>query len=161
MATLLLTAAKGLIAKVGIGGILSGAGAAVSGLGAIQAGKQQAAAAEFQARQLEASGKAEMAVAQREAQEQRRQKELVLSRARAVAAASGGGQDIPLLGAIEEEGELRALTALWEGDEAAKGRKAQAAASRFEGRQAKKAGYVRGGTTILSSIGQTFQEKFG
>lgn len=150
-----------VIAKAGIGGILQGAGAAVSAIGAIKAGKAQQAASNYQAAQLDAAAKTEAASSQRAAQEDRRQKELMISRARAVGAASGGGQDVALLGDIEEDGELRALTTLWEGDEAAKGRRAQAAASRFEGRQMKRAGYVRGGTTILSSAGKSFAERFG
>ena len=150
-----------IFGKIGIGGVLSIAGSAVSGLGALQAGRAQAAASEFQAKQLEAAGLAEQASSQRQAQEDRRQKEIVISRARAVGAASGGGQDIPLLGAIEEEGELRALTTLWVGDEAAKGRQAQAAAARFEGKQYKRAGFVRAATGVLGQAGQTFAEKFG
>ena len=156
----LFAAIPALIAKAGIGTILQGAGAAVSGIAAIKAGKAQQAASNFQAAQLDASAKAEQASAQRVAQEERRQKELVLSRARAVGAASGGGQDIPLLGAIEEDGEYRALTALWEGDEAAKGRRAQAAASRFEGKQYRKAGFVKGASGILGQVGQSFSEKY-
>ena len=151
----------GLIAKVGIGGILQGAGAAVSGIAAVKSGRTAQATANYQAAQLDASAKSEQAVAQRAAAEERRQKELTISRARAVGAASGGGQDIPLFGAIEEDGELRALTVLWEGDEAAKGRRAQAQAARFEGKQTKRAGLYRGATTILASAGQSFQEKFG
>lgn len=163
MAQLALLAGKALTAikSAGVGTILQGAGAVVGGLGAVQAGRAQQAASNYQAAQLDAAAKAESASAQRAAQEERRQKGLVLSRARAVAAASGGGQDVPLMGAIEEEGELRALTALWEGEEAAKGRRAQAEASRFEGKQYKKAGYVKGATTILSSVGQSFAERFG
>ena len=144
-----------------LGSILQIAGAGDGALGAINAGNAANASAEYQALQLEAAGKSENAAAQRQAEEDRRQKDFVLSRARAVGAASGGGQDINLMGAIEEEGELRALTSLWEGEEAAKGRKMQAEAARFEGQQMKTAGYVKGFSTILSSAGQSFAEKFG
>ena len=160
MATLILTAATKLIASAGVGTILQGAGAAIGAIGSIKAGKSQQAAANYQAAQLDAAAKTESASAQRVAQEERRQKELVLSRARAVGAASGGGQDIGLLGAIEEDGELRALTALWEGDEAAKGRRAQASASRFEGKQMAQAGKINAFTTVLSSAGKSFSEKY-
>ena len=129
-------------------------------VGAIQQGNAANAAAQYNAAQLEAQGKTEQAVSQREAQEERRQKELKISRARAVGAASGGGLDIPLMGKLEEEGELRALTALWEGDERAAGRRAQAAGARFEGKQAKRAGMIRGAGSLLSG-GASFYDKYG
>lgn len=139
---------------------LAAGGSAVSALGAIQAGKSQAAAAEYQARQLEAQGKAERAAASLEAERESKQKKLVLSRARAVAAASGGGQDIELLGDIEEEGTYRTLLALWGGEERAKGRKAQAAAARFGGQAYKRAGFLDGARTILGG-GASFLERYG
>ena len=160
MAALMATIG-GLIAKAGIGTVLQVAGAGISGIAAVAGGAAQKASAEFQAQQLDAAAKTENAVAQRAAIEDRRQSNLAMSRARAVAAASGGGQDIPLLGDIAEDGEGRVLTTLWEGEEAAKGRRTQAAASRFEGRQAGRAGVLRGVSTILSSAGQTFSERFG
>ena len=104
----------------------------------------------------------ENASAQRKAAEETRQKELVLSRARTVAAASGGGQDIALMGSIEEEGTMRSLTALWEGSEAAAGRNAQAAATRFEGSQAKRAGAVKGIASLAqgaSTIADNWPQK--
>jgi len=176
MATLALTALTA-IKGAGLSTILSAAGTAVGAVGAIQGGKAQQASANYQAAQLEAAGKTERAIAQREAEEDRRQARLMQSRARAVGAASGGGIDLELAGDIAEEGEYRALTSIWEGEEAAKGRNAQAAAARFEGKQAKKAGYLRGASkafsgaaslsdnlapskTILSN-GQSLMEKYG
>ncbi len=176
MATLALTAISA-IKGAGLSTILSAGGAAISGIGAIQSGNAQNAAAQYQAAQLEAAGKAETAASQRKAEEDRRQTRMMQSRARAVGAASGGGIDLELAGDIEADGEYRALTALWEGAEAAKGRNAQAAASRFEGKAAKKAGYLKGaskafsgaaslydslapGKTILSN-GRSLLEKYG
>lgn len=167
MATLAATM-LGAVKAIGLPTILSGAGTAVSALGAVQAGKAQNAASKYQAAQLEAAGKAENAAAQRKAEEERRQARLMQSRARAVGAASGGGVDIDLFGDIEEEGEFRALSALWEGKEAAKGRRAQAAASRFEGQSARTAGFVRGGSkllhggsTIIERASRSMYEKYG
>lgn len=154
MATLLLTG----LAKLGMGGALAAGGTILSTVGAIQQGKAANAAAQYNAAQLEAAGKAESASAQRKAEEQTRQKELVLSRARAVAAASGGGQDVALMGSIEEEGTLRSLTALWEGDEAAKGRKAQADVARFEGSQAKRAGAIKGLSILGEGAGSLYDK---
>lgn len=139
---------------------LQAAGTIIGTLGAIRSGQAQKSAASYEAAQLDAAAKTERAVAQRAALDERRQTDIMLSRARAVAGASGGGQDIPLMGAIEEEGEMRALTALWEGEEAAKGRRAQATAARFEGRQAATAGML-GGASILTSGTNTFLEAYG
>jgi len=97
----------------------------------------------------------------------------MMSRARAVGAASGGGIDIPLMGLIEEDGELRRLSALWQGEEAAKGRSMQAQAARYDGAQYAKAGALRAGSTFLAGTanlvnnlpmagqGQSFMEKYG
>ncbi len=154
MATLLLTS----LAKIGLGGALAAGGTILSTVGAIQQGNAANAAAQYNAAQLEAAGKAENAAAQRKAEEQTRQKEFALSRARTVAAASGGGQDIALMGAIEEEGTMRSLTALWEGEEAAKGRNAQAAVARFEGSQAKRAGAIKGLSILGEDVGSLYDK---
>lgn len=137
-----------------IGGTLLSAG------GAIAQGNAAKSAAEYNAAQLEAQGKAENAQAQREAQEQRRQKELMLSRARAVAGASGGGQDYQLLGDIEEDGTYNELTALWQGEERRKGRSAQAASSRFEGINRRKASLFNATGTLLSGA-HSFYSQYG
>lgn len=134
-------------------------GTVLSAVGAAQQGRAQQSASNYQAAQLEAAGLTERATAQRTALEQKRQGELAISRARAVAAASGGGQDIPLLGRIEEDSALRQQTAIWEGDEAAKGRRMQAGAARYEGSQYARAGVLRAGTTLLSG-GASFWDKY-
>lgn len=146
----LATKAVAAVKTASLGTILSGAGTAISTVGAIQAGNANKAAANYQAAQLDAAAKTERASAQRQAQEERRQKELLISRARAVGAASGGGQDYGLIGSIEEDGTLRELTALWQGEEAAKGREQQAASARFDGKQAKKASVFKAATTLMS-----------
>ncbi len=147
------------LAAMNLGQVLSVGGTALSTIGQIQSANAQKAAADFNARQLEAAGKAEEASASLAAQEARRQKELQISRARAVGAASGGGQDYALLGDLEEDGELRALTALWEGKERAAGRYNQASATRFEGKQLKRAGIFGAATNALTQ-GATFYDKY-
>lgn len=156
-ATLFASAIAG-IKTASLSTILSAGGAAVSAVGAVQGGKAQQSALNFQAKQLEAAGLAESAAAQHRAEEDRRQTRLVQSRARAVGAASGGGIDIDLAGDIEADGEYRALTTLWEGDEAAKGRNTQAAASRFEGRAAKTSGLLRAGSTIAGGATSLYEK---
>lgn len=149
-----LVAATSMMAKVAMVG-----GTLLSSAGAVQAGNAQKSASEFQAKQLKAAGLAEDAAAQRKAEESTRQAEIMQSRARAVGAASGGGVDVALAGDIEAEGEYRSLLSLWEGAEAAKGRNAQASAAQFEGSQAKKAGVLKAGSTLLKG-GTSFYEKY-
>lgn len=139
---------------------LMAAGTLVSASGTLASGKAADQAARFQAAQLEQRGKAEQAAASREAMEQRRQSRLVGSRARALMAASGGGIDYDILGDIAGEGEYRALTALYEGDEAAAGRRMQAAASRYEGKSIRNASRMKAFSTLLSG-GSSIAGKYG
>lgn len=155
-----MAGAVAAVKSASIGTILSATGSVVSGIGSIAAGNAQKSAADFQAKQLEQRGQTEEAVAQRRAEEERRQTRLMQSRAMAVGAASGGGIDLDLAGDIEEDGEYRALTALWEGVEARKGRDAQAGAARLEGRQRQRAGLFKAGSSILSG-GTSLFEKYG
>lgn len=155
----LLTAGLAAAKSIGAATILSATGAGIAAAGASAAGKSRQAAMEYQADQLEAAGKADEASASQEAMEQARQTRLMQSRARAVGAASGGGIDLDLAGDIEEDGEYRKLTALWEGKEAAAGRRAQANASRFEGKQYRQAGKLKAANTILGG-GTSLYEKY-
>lgn len=139
---------------------LMAGGTILGTVGAMQQGKAAQAAADHTALQLEAQGKTERAVAQREGLEQRKQANLISSRARAVGAASGGGLDLEAMGDIEEEGEYRTLTAIWEGEERAKGRQAQASAARVSGQNARKAGNIRAFGTTLSG-GASLLDKYG
>lgn len=135
-------------------------GTLVSTLGAFKQGKDQQAIAEYNAQMLERQGKAEQAAKIQEAKQARREKELMLSRARAVGAASGGGIDIDLMGDIEEEGVMNEKLLLWQGEERRKGRSGQAAATRFEGRAAKRASMFKAGSTLLDG-GYTFLDQYG
>ena len=123
-------------------------------------GKSQQKIAEYNAQQIEAKGKAEQAEAIQEAKNEARKRDLMLSRARAVGAASGGGIDIDLMGDIAEEGELNKQTIIWSGEEARAGRSAQAATARFEGKQRRRASAFDTGSTLLSG-GQSFYEAYG
>lgn len=137
----------------GLGTVLSVGGTILGGIAANKAAKAEAA-------QLEAQGKAEFAVAQRKSEAERRRKDLVISRARAVGAASGGGLDLNLIGDLEKEGEYNALVAEWEGKERQKGRNAQAAAARYEGKQGLFASFLKAGSTLLDNS-PTLASKYG
>lgn len=159
MAQLAALVATGLT-KVGTAIGVSGAGAAaagastigtiVSGVGALAQGAGANKAAEFQAQQLEVQGKNDYAVAAKKAAEIRRRNRVLQSEARATGAAFGGGVDIRQMAELEEAGELDALTALWQGESTQEGRSDQAWATRFEGRQRRKASVINAGTSILT-----------
>ena len=130
-----------------LGTVMSAGGAASAGYGAEQA-------ARFQAAQLRQNAGQQEAAAQRTAAEDIRQGELMISRAMAVAGASGAGVTDPtvlnIIGNISKEGKLASLTSLYEGESAAAGMRRQAAAAEFEGGQVRKAGEIKAMSTLLS-----------
>lgn len=138
-------------------GLIAGlAGTAVSAVGAIQQGKAQQAAFNAEAAAQERRGKEEQAAAQREAIRRRTAAQQVLSRQQAVAAASGGGATdktvLDIMGGTAAEGKFQADTAIYEGDASAAGRRDSAAIARMQGQQARTAGFINAGSTILSGI---------
>lgn len=128
--------------------MISLAGTALSAVNSAQAGSASAAAssagaknakdyARYQATQLNRRANSERATGQRGAIEEWRRSRLAQSQARAVAAASGGGVSDPsvtkIIGDLAGEGEYNALTALYEGEDAARGYEDQARAGIYEG----------------------------
>lgn len=140
------------------------AGAALSGGGHILGSNSEAKELRSQATQLEANAGLERASSQRAASDERRQARLAASRGLAVAAASGGGVDDPTvvntLARLEGEGEYRALTALYNGEETARGMEQQAAANRRGAKATKKAGYLNAAGSILSA-GSSLYSRYG
>lgn len=148
-------------ALTAVGTIAGVAGAVQQGKAAQSAGRAQQQAADYNARVLEQQAGQERASSQRRAQAEQKQKTLVASRAQAVAAASGAGALDPtvtdVIGDIESEGELRALTALYEGEERARGLEARAQGAQYEGRVAgytgdlaRRSSLFKAGGTLLS-----------
>ena len=135
----------------GLGTLLSLGSAAIGGVAQIQAGNQAAAAGRFAAEQQRSQAQQERASAEREGAEERRQGRLLQSKARAAGAASGGGMDVNALGDIASESERRALTAIWGGEERARGLETGAQVSVLEGEQRRKASRIEGFGTMLSS----------
>jgi hypothetical protein len=124
-------------------------------------GKDIERANEFQAVQLDQNAGQSRAAGQREATEQRRQARLANSRLRALA--GGGGADptiVRLSQDIAGEGELRALTAMYEGEERARGMETAATAKRMGGASAAQAGNIRSFGTILGG-GSSLYDKYG
>ncbi len=139
------------------------ASTALQVVGTLQAGKAEqqaanarAAALEHQAKQAEQAAGQERAASQRASIEQRRQAQLVESRALAVAAGSGAGAGDPtvenILGEIGAEGEFRALSELFIGEERARGLETQADINVFEAAQQRTAGAV----ALSASRGKAF-----
>lgn len=140
------------------------AGTAVSAVGTIAAGNQAKAAADFQAEQLEAQGKEERAASQREAARVKRERDFILSRQQAVAASSNlGALDetvVDLAGDVVQEAAVQEGMVRYGGEERAKGRTAQAAAARLEGKAARTGSYLSAAGTILGGVG-SFASDYG
>jgi hypothetical protein len=133
--------------------------------GAIQRAKEVEAGSLFR------RAGSERAFSQRLAADERLNTELLISRAQAVAAASGtGGPGIETLqGKIAAEGKYRELSALFEGEDLARGLEDLGRLREFEGELAAETGRRRrtakqfaAVTTILSEVvDQSFFDKFG
>lgn len=143
---------------------LLAAGTAISAGGSIIGANSEAKELRSQADQLDANAGLERASSQRAAIDERRQARLVASRGLALAAASGGGADDPsvvnALAGIEGEGEYRALTALYNGDQSAAGMEADAAAKRRGAKSVKTAGLIKAAGSILST-GASVYDRYG
>lgn len=137
--------------------IMMAASAAVSVIGQQSAAKAQQAGLDYQAKQQEAAAGQTRASGQRESMEQRRQATLAQSRVQALA--GGGGSDesiLNLTGNIAGEGEYNALSALYESEESALGREAQATGLRMEGKSVRRAANWKSASTVLSTASSMF-----
>ena len=121
-------------------GLIQMLGGFVGAAGAREEGESARAMLEFQARQAEQNAGTAVAIAQRQAEEAKRQGRYVASRALAVLAASGGGASDPgavrILANAEAEGAYRAQMAVYEGESRARALRMEAAAARASGQNA-------------------------
>lgn len=155
-----------------IGGtVLSAAGAVQQGLAANANSKAQQQMLNSRAAQADLKANDERALSQRRAGEDRRQAQLKSSRAMAVAAAGGGATFDPsiinLMGDLAAEGEYNAGIETFEGETRARDLEFGADLDRFEGEQArsagksaKRAGFIKAGSTILMN-GSSLASKYG
>lgn len=144
---------------------------AASAYSAVKAGQEANHRAQAIAKQKETDAKAAQAEAQQEAATERKKARYTRSRALAVAGASGAGaSDLTInniLTGIDTEGEMNALNTQWSGDTTGAGLRADARATRSEGRASKNAGYIGGVTTALkgavdfAEAKPTFFKKYG
>jgi len=138
-----------IAAALGIGGSAAGSaasvgttlatvGSLVGAAGTIATGVAANNAAQFEAEQQEERGKEEFAAAQRDAQQKRREGELVMSRQRALAAAGGDSLDSPtivrLMTDTAADADYNARTAMYGGESRRRGLYDQASATRRSGR---------------------------
>ncbi len=108
---------------------------------------------EEEAKGLQEAAVRQMAITSREMSEEIRNKELMHSRAIAVAGASGAGTDglTKLLGDLNTEGEYRVMSVLWNGQNEAQGLQYRAEAAEREGKAAQTAGIIDGITSAVSA----------
>lgn len=140
------------------------AASAVIGIGSsIAQGKQQDAMARIEAGQMEANAKAERAASQRDASQERKRSDYLQSRARSLAAASGAGASDPtienIIAGLDSEGEYRALTALYNGEQQASGLELGSQVRRIEGRNARSASRYQAAGTLMKA-GASLYDKY-
>lgn len=126
-------------------------------------GLAQQANLKHQADQMKVNAGQERASSQRGAIEETRRKDLVRSAAIAKSAAGGGDQldVLPQLAGIEDEGEFRKLTALYQGEDAARGLESGASGKVWEGDVAYKAAKDRAKSTRRSAYGKALMSVAG
>jgi len=139
------------------------AGVVLSAVGMAESGANKKKAASSEAAQLAKRAAARRAESQYAAEDERRQARLVQSRALAVAAAGGGSIADPtivnIMGDIEAEGEIAALSRLYEGYEESGGLEDAAVLRRREGRAAQSAGLISAASTTMQGVA-TLRSKY-
>jgi hypothetical protein len=131
---------------------------------AVQQSNAQKVALEAQARARDEEANAVAAESQREAAIERRKARNLMSRARAVAGASGAGVSDPTvvneLTDIETQGEVNALNAMYSGATQARGYRQGAAMARNEANAAQTGGYLDAASTALGGA-TSWYDKYG
>lgn len=137
--------------------IVSASGKVDAGNAAAGAGAAQRAAAQFEADQLRVNAGQTIAAGQRAAEEQRRQGELIQSRAIALAAAGGGSVADPgvvnLLARNAGETAYRSSVALYEGEDRARTMRESASAKEYSGYAAELSALDRQKSLMTSAFG--------
>lgn len=143
---------------------IAGAATVLSTASAIQQGVEQRHQADIQAMDLRNQANADAAAAQRQAIDERRKAQYMVSRGQALAASSGAGATDPtvlsVLGQIAGEGEYHALTSLYEGGTQSENLRSAAQAASNEGDAAYRSGIVKGISTLMTGM-TTLKTKYG
>lgn len=145
----------GFLAIIGL--IVSMVSAIGGAMAAKDAGEAQKAAADYNAKVLEAQAQSEREAAAFEETQQREKAAKMRARQRVAYLASGvdlsEGTPLEVLGQQAGEMEMDALTIRYNGEIKAKQSESQAAIYRMQGAQAKKAGYTNAGSSLLTGVG--------
>lgn len=139
--------------------MLTIAGAGINAAGSIMAGQQQAAMAEAQAKALEQQARAEQQASAYEQQQERRKQELAMSNARAQVGASGvafTGSPTEVLAANAGQGELDIAAIQYGSSLRQNNLNTQADISRFQGSQARTAGFINAASGLVSGISNLY-----
>lgn len=133
---------------------LAVAAMAMNYVGTIMEGRDAYKARQREANQMESMANEERAVAQRRAIQARKRAEKAKSRAKAVAAASGAGATDPtvenIMGDLEDQGTMAALSELYEGE--TRGRNLE-----FGARQRKKLGKSQLRSSRYNAVGSLLE----
>ena len=133
-------------------------GQVMSGLNANEMSK-------FRASQLRERANERKAVAQREAENDRRMGDLIVSRGATQIAMQGGNandaQSVVLMARLEAEKEYQAMSTLYKGYSEAQNLELQADITRAEGRAARTAGLIGAASTALQAAGKWFEDNPG
>lgn len=136
-------------------------GSAMQASAAREAGKAGQEMKELEAQNYEAQAVQSVASAQREMLNERRRKELVVSRAQALAAFGGGGVNDPtvqnIIGDLEGEGAYREAIALYQGEEEARKLEYAAGLSRLEGLNLRKGGEAQSRAYAIQGVASAVQ----
>lgn len=128
--------------------------------GHYQSGRVAKAVGRMRRRIARVEAKQSVAAAQRRAIAERKNAELLASRAIAVAAAGGGGADDPtvlnIVSDIDAEGAYRAAVAMYEGEEQARKLRYQGELQAWEGDEAYKAGKAKAIGSLVETGAKVF-----
>lgn len=146
--------------SVSSGTLLSAAGTGFSALKQMQAGNAAKKAANYNYAIDNQQANAEAAGSQRQAFAQNQQTQLLMSRARAVGAASGASATSPSVVAdqsqIQDRGDLNAMMDLYNGESRAQALREGAGLQEFQGQQAQQAAPIGALSTIMSGASSLY-----
>lgn len=138
-------------------------GTGLGAVGSVYSGAQARTGADFEARQMKAKGDEQRAIGQRRAMQAKREKDLALSRVRALSAASGGGVDddsvTNLMAGIEQQGNYNSMLELYQGNSAGNKAYAGAAIRRKEGSSAFGGALLRAGAGASSDLYSIYMKR--
>lgn len=159
----LAVASAGKTTAATLSAIATGAtvvGTALSVVGAIQQGQATQAQADLQGQVLQQQATSQRQQAKADESDFRARQSRLLAQRRAAAGASGvdpsTGSPLLVSEDFASEVELSALRIRGGGEVRATRLEQQASLERFRGRQARSAGFVRGGSLLLTGVGRAF-----